>query len=162
MVKPMVHSRKHFVQISLLAIASGALSRITLSVAVAPEDVNAAAEVEEGSTIKAVYLELWATGDDVVQGTGIFTMEKFPSGHVAPTTANMAALMDYNNKKNILETHMGLVPPNTSNPVNIFRHWIKIPKGKQRQGLGDLIAVTAFGQSDGLFLCGFATYKEYY
>ncbi len=162
MVRPMVHSRKHFVQLSLSAVASGATSASVVINAVAPEDVDASSEVVEGSTIKAIYVELWVTGDDAVTGTAIFAVQKRPSGHAAISAAEFAALHDYDNKKNILETHMGLIPSNSQNPIAVYRHWIKIPKGKQRFGLGDLLSLEMFGQSDGISFCGFVTYKEYY
>ncbi len=158
----MVHSRKHIVQFSLAAITAGNVATKVIVASVAPEDVDSSLEVVEGSTVKAVYLELWLLGDDALTSTAIVEFEKRPSGHAAPSAAEIAALHDYDNKKNILEQHMGLIPSNTQNPVNVFRHWIKIPKGKQRMGLGDLLSFTILAQSDGIVFCGFATYKEYY
>ncbi len=161
MVQPMVHSKKHYVQFSLATVAMGVTTAKTIVVSVAQGDVNLNNEVNEGCTVKAVYLELWLTGDDALNSTAITCVEKRPGGHAAAAYGEMIALTDYDNKKNIFETHMGLVPSNTSNPVNVYRGWIKIPKSKQRFGLGDILAVNIAGQSDGLTYCGFAMYKEY-
>ncbi len=161
MVRPMVHSVKHFAQFSLANVALGGVAAKTIAVSVERPDANLTNEVVEGSTIKAVYLELWVTGDDAVTSSAIFAVLKRPSGTAAISAAEFAALGDYDNKKNILETHQGILPANTSNPLNIFRHWIKIPKGKQRMGLGDILSVEIFAQTDGVQFCGFATYKEY-
>ncbi len=161
MVRPMVHSEKHIVQFSLANVVGGALSTLILSNVVPVADKNIPSEIEEGSTIKAIYIEMWVTGDDSVQGSGIFTVEKLISGPTAMTAAESASLNTYSNKKNILKMHMGLTNPNTGVATPIFREWIAIPKGKQRQGLDDFLVLNMHGQSDGITLCGFALYKEY-
>ncbi len=161
MVRPMVHSKKHYAQFSIANVTAGATASKTIVVAVAPEDVDTSVEVVEGATVKAVYLEIWASVDDAVNGSAIFAVQKRPSGHAVIAAGEFAALQDYDNKRNVLEVHQGLLPGNTNNPMNIFRHWIKIPKGKQRFGLGDILSVEIFAQSDGVTFCGFATYKEY-
>lgn len=161
MVKPMVHSEKHIVQFSLANVVGGALSTLILANAVPVADKNIPSEIEEGSSVKAIYVEMWVTGDDSVQGSGIFTVEKLVSGPTAMTAAESGSLNSYSNKKNIFATHMGLVGPNTQVPQPIFREWIAIPKGKQRMGLDDFLVLNMHGQSDGITLCGFALYKEY-
>ncbi len=162
MVKPMVHSIKHVVQFTLASVAFGVAAAKTIAIAVAAPDRNLSTEVLEGSTVKAVYLELWQQSDDATTSSAVNIVEKRPGGHAAATAAEMAALFSYDNKKNVLETHQGLVPSNLQNPVNVYRHWIKIPKGKQRQGLGDIISTSLLAQSDGLNFCGMAVFKEYY
>ncbi len=161
MVRPMVHSKKHYVQFSITNVAFGALATKVLVSAVAPEDVGTVSEVVEGATVKAIYLELWGVSDDATVSSNVFTFEKRPSGHAAPSTTEIAALGDYDNKKNVLYTQQGLLPSNLQNPVNLYKGWIAIPKSKQRMGLGDLVSFTLFAQSDGMQFCGFATYKEY-
>lgn len=161
MVRPMVHSTKHYKQDSLFGVTAGAVINKTIINAVAVVDKNAVNEVEEGSSIKAVFLEYWLTGDDAVASTFIVTLEKLIGGASDITAGQIAGLASYVNKKNVLYTTMGLAPPNTQNPQNLVKGWFKIPKGKQRFGLGDQLVLSFFGQSDGLTVCGFATYKEY-
>ncbi len=160
-MKAPIHSTKHIVQNSLFAVASGAITNANIVVAVDVAAKNTVTEVEEGCVIKAVYVEMWLTGDDVVASTCIATLEKISSNGPSMTVAQSAALMDYPNKKNIFQTFMGLMPPNTQYPMAIFKGWVKIPKGKQRFGLGDRLVLNMHGQSDGLTGCGFFIYKEY-
>jgi len=161
MVRPVVHSRKHIVQFSIAGITAGGTASKTISIAVAHEDKDQPTEVVEGSSIKAIYVELWVTSDDNMPGSGIFLVQKRPANLVSVSAGDFAALDQYANKKNIFEIHQGLFPEQGQNPINIYRHWIKIPKGKQRQGLGDILTVELFAQSNGISFCGFATYKEY-
>ncbi len=162
MVRAIVHSTKHYKQDSLFSVASGAVVNKTLIQSVAVVDKNAVNEVEEGCSIKAVYIEYWLTGDDAVQGSFIATLEKVV-GDVPDLIAagQIAALASYTNKKNVFNVIQGLSPPNTQYPMAAFKGWYKIPKSKQRFGLGDKLVLSFFGQSDGLQVCGFTTYKEY-
>ena len=120
---------------------------------------TATSDVEEGAVVKAVYLEYWINGkmDD---GTAQIIIYKRPAGVAGPTNAEMSNLAAYANKKNIFEMHQGLAPAG-GNVVPMFRHWIKIPKGKQRFGLGDLLDVKISAVGSDLQICGFCTYKEY-
>ncbi len=80
------------------------------------------------------------------------------------TTASMAALHDYANKKNILFTAQGLLTPTDGGQVPVVRGWYKIPKGKQRFGLTDQLFVSIRNNnatSIDINFCGLAIYKEY-
>ncbi len=103
---------------------------------------------------------MWLTSDDTAAGTAIVTLEKVPAGATAMTAAQSAALNDYPNKKNILHTQMGLLGPNTQYPMAVVKGWFKIPKGKQRFGLKDILSLNIHGQSNGLAGCGFFIFKE--
>ncbi len=161
-MRPMIHTEKHIVQESLASIAAGA---INVSVIVNAVQAPAAAQpnqVREGCTISAVYVEMWISGDDATASTCIATLERRPSGLGNMTVAESALLNDYDNKKNILHTFMGLIPPDIQFPTAILKGWFKIPKGKQRFGLGDDLVLNIHGQSNGLDFCGFFLYKEQY
>ncbi len=160
-MKAPIHSQKHVIQNSLFAIAGGALTTVTIVNAVNVVNKNLSSEVEQGSIIKAVYVEYWLTGDDAVQGTAIVTLEKLSAAATTMTAAQSGALDSYPNKKNVLFTFMGLTPPNTQYPMVAVKGWIKIPRGKQRFGLDDKLLINFHGQSDGLQVCGFSIYKEY-
>ncbi len=161
MVRPMVHSRKHYVQNAVFSTASGAATNIAIANAVAVSAKDLPHEVEEGCHIKAVYLEYWTTSDDAVNGTCVAIFYKIPAGAGDVSTTEIAALDTYDNKKNVFHTFQGITPNNVQFPISIFKGWYKVPKSKQRMGLGDQLRVTIFGQSDGLVSCGFNTYKEY-
>ncbi len=161
-MRPPIHSTKHYVQFSLFAVAGGAITTLSPASAVAVVDKNASSEVEEGSIIKAIWLDFWLTTDDAVQGSTVCIVEKVPGAQTTTvTTAQIASLQDYPNKKNVLFAFQGLTPPNTQYPMNVFHGWYKIPKSKQRFGLGDKLSISFYGQGDGLQLCGLSVYKEY-
>ncbi len=157
----MVHSTKHYVQHSIGTVVAGAVENQNLASAVDVAAKTALFEVEEGSSVKAIYLELWIRSAATAAASFVFIVEKRPSGLVFPTVAQVAALGDYVNKKNVFYTTQGLTNDVDADALNLYRGWIKIPKSKQRMGLGDKLSWTlsAIGQS--INFCGFVTYKEY-
>jgi len=161
MVRPMVHSTKHYVQQSIGTVAAGAVEDTSFAISVAVVDKNLVNEVEEGNSIKAVYCELWVRSANTAASSFTFILCKKPSGTNNPSVAEMAALNDWDNKKNILFTCQGLTNDVDANAMAVYRGWIKIPKGKQRMGLGDVLSwhLSAVGQS--INFCGFVLYKEY-
>ncbi len=161
MVKPMVHSIKHYQQNSLFTIAAGAIANQDIVRAVAVLNINAAFEVLEGSSVKAVYIEFWLNTNDTTPGSNIVVVEKLVGGATPIAAGQIAALNSYVNKKNVLWTGMGLTNQNTSTAIPVLRQWIKIPKSKQRFGLDDRLQISFFAQTGTLKACGFATYKEY-
>ncbi len=162
MVRAMVHSTKHYVQFGRYTIGTGAVVKQDIVIAVEGTAASAVDETAEGSTIKAVYIELWLL-DSGAGGNDVTVLLKNPVNASGPTFAQANALGTFVNKKNILFTHQGLVPNDgIAQPVNVMHGWYKIPKTKQRFGLGDrLHLVVANNSAQDLFACGFATYKEY-
>ncbi len=161
MVKAMVHSQKHIVQFSIRTIEAGTVENLTIVDAVAVANKNIPQEVEEGSSVKACYVELWVRAGSVTPSSGQHVLYKKSAGQGFPSTANMGQLHDWNNKKNILFTQMGLFNDQDADAVRIMGGWYKIPKGKQRFGLGDQLVVTGFSTAVDTQICGFAVYKEY-
>ncbi len=162
MVRPMVHSTKHYVQNSIATVLAGARTNLVIAQAVAVVDKNVAFEVEEGATIKAVFFEQWVRASEVSPGSYVATIEKIVSGGTFPSTTSMAALNDYANKKNVFFSSQGLVNDQDADAMSVIRGWIKIPKSKQRFGLGDSLLFSLFAQGAiDMVLCGLTTYKEY-
>ncbi len=159
-MRPKVHVEKHITQHALFAVGSGNLTTLTIATALAVPDHAVANEVREGSSISAVYAEIWLSSDDAASGTAICTLERRPGGVNAMIAAESASLDSYDNKKNILYTFMGLLPSNVQYPMASIKGWIKIPKGKQRFGIGDKLVFNVHGQSNGIAGCGFFIYKE--
>ncbi len=161
-MKPVINTEKHMVQISLSTVASGAITNLVFATAVS-NPTAVPSEIREGCIIKAIYLELWITSDDAGSGTSIVTLERVNGATTTlMTTAESAALNNYDNKKNVLHTQMGLTPSNVQYPQASLMGWFKIPKGKQRFGLNDRIVVNVHGQSNGLQMCGHGIFKEQY
>ncbi len=160
-MRPRVHADKHILQQSVFAVASGAIANQVIATGV--DIVAAQQQVRQGSTISAVYIEMWLTSDDATQGSAIVTLELVPgSTTTLMTAAESASLNTYDNKKNVLHTFQGLLGPNVQPAQMAVRGWFKIPKGKQRFGLNDRLVLNIHGQSNGLTGCGFFLYKEQY
>ncbi len=158
-MKPPIKSKKHYVQFGIDQILTGVSQSISL---VDANDGASADEVEQGSIIKAVYIELWLQNQSNL-GEQITCVTKGVAGDSGPTFAEMATLFTYNNKKNVLFTSQGLTSNDgISGPQFILRQWIKIPKSKQRFGLTDRLTLNiANVSSNSLNRCGLAIYKEY-
>ncbi len=162
MVRPMVHSTKHYVQVSITTAAADAVHSIIVADAVDVAAKDQVFEVEEGSSIKAIYMELWAKStSDTVSTSCVLAFMKQIADSGNPSVAEMAALGDFDNKKNILYTTEGLININLADARTLFKGWIKIPKGKQRMGLSDRWTVNIVPVNTSMNICGFFTYKEY-
>ncbi len=158
-MRPRVHTEKHYVQISLATVGAGVILNNLIALAVVVPGTTAS-DVREGCTISAVYVEMWIVSDDAALGSSIITLEKIPGPASFMNAADSAALNAYGNKKNVFYTQMGLTPPATQYPMATVKGWFKIPKGKQRFGQDDSLALNVHAQSNGLSVCGFMTYKE--
>ncbi len=157
-----IHSVKHIVQFPIDGIVTGTRQTIAIVSAVAVLGINTAQEVIEGAIVKAIWFELWLDNTSNL-GESIVTVSKDTNLLSGPTFAEHASLMTYTNKKNIFFTHQGLTSNDVGgNPVRILNQWIKIPKSKQRMGLGDTIQLNISNvSSNDLNRCGMAIYKEY-
>ncbi len=159
-----IKSKKHIVQMSQGTVGQGAVVD-TFIIQAAEATSTIPTNVEEGAIVKACYVEFWLSQDSAsVVGSYTVILTKIPGGNAAPTTTNLAALHDYSNKKNVLFTAQGLLTPNDGGQVPVLRSWYKIPKGKQRFGLGDRLSITVRNNNAtaiDINFCGLAIYKEY-
>ncbi len=162
MVRPVVHSQKHYVQITRSTVTTVTRNNERLITAVGTAAKDQVDEVIEGAIVKAVYVELWVI-DAGNAGSHIVTLGKTVEHDTGPTFTEMNALGVYTLKKNVLFTHQGLTNNDGIDPpMVVMRGWYKIPKSKQRFGLGDTLNLNiANNSAQDLFYCGFATYKEY-
>ncbi len=158
-----INSIKHYVQRDQASIAAAARDSILIVDATAQNAVTAVNDVVEGSIVKAIFLEYWLHSEAAAGSEPKFQLvvEKVPAGQSAITFAQMNNLMSYPNKKNILFFSQGILGDQTTQSVPVVRQWFKIPKGKQRFGLGDQFVVSISATSFTMVVCGFATYKEY-
>ncbi len=160
-MKPIVHSVKHPVQFPISEISTGTSENLLICTAVESTAANLSTEVPEGAIIKAVFVEMWLQNTANL-GHEVLILEKTTLNNGGATFANLANLFAYVNKKNILFTHQGLsANDGVGNPIPVVRQWFKIPKGKQRFGLGDRLFLSISNpSSNGLNRCGVAIYKE--
>ena len=161
-MRPIVHSVKHYVQFPIDQITLGTRQNISLVTAVESTIANAANEVVEGTIVKAIYIELLLQNTSNL-GEFIVTLEKVIANSAGILFVQMANLFSYPNKKNVLYVSQGLTSNDgIGNPQKILGMWFKIPKSKQRFGLGDGLVLSISNTSaNDLNRCGFATYKEY-
>ncbi len=163
-MRPIISSKKHYIQKTVTNISQGAVD--VTNVCQAIEGASASPEhVIEGAVVKAVFVEMWVQ-DNANAAIGSFTsiFVKNPGGVNVPSATDMAALHDWDNKKNILYTTQGLAPQTDSGVLNMFKGWIKIPKGKQRMGLGDKLQWFTRNNNAtavDINICGMFTYKSY-
>jgi len=161
-LRPVIKSRKHIVQFPFDTIATGITQNNIIGVVVDRTTADISNEVAEGSIIKAVFVELWLH-NSANDGHAVVILEKAQSSSGGAVAAQMADLDSYVNKKNVLFVHEGLTSNDgVGNPVVIMNGWFKIPKSKQRFGLGDRLVLTVANPSaNNLMRCGKAIYKEY-
>jgi len=164
-LRPRVNTKKHIVQISQSTVSQAA--KVTTVLAVAIEGApSTPTQTKEGAIVSACYVEFWVSQDSAtVVGSYTVVLEKVPGVGGTITTGQMAALHDYDNKKNIFFTGQGLLTPNDGGQVPVLRGWYKIPKSKQRFGLGDTLSVSLRNNNAtalDLNFCGLAVFKEQY
>jgi len=160
-LRPKVHTEKHIVQQTVASVATAAIATVNIAFA-KKAPTTAAIDVREGSSISAVFVEMWITSDDAAQGSTVVTLEKRPSLAPSMSYAQSIALDTYPNKNNVFYTTMGLTPPNVQSGIPFIRQWFKIPKGKQRFGQDDILVINISGITNGANYCGFFTFKEQY
>jgi len=160
-MKPVIHSIKHLVQSPIDQITTGTAENIIIIQSVLQTSANLSNEVQEGAVVRAVFVEMWLENQSNL-GHAIVILEKVQDTQAGATFTEMGSLFTYGNKKNILFTHEGLTANDAiGNPVPVVRQWFKIPKGKQRFGLGDRLMLTISNpSSNDLNRCGLFIYKE--
>jgi len=162
MLAPLV-TIKHIVQRTNVTVATATVNNFEVAQAVAQTAVANSGDVVEGSVIKSVYIEIWLHS---LQSAGAscqqnFIIEKVPSGQTPATAVQMNNLMGYANKKNILYTSQGNLGDLNQMSMPVHRGWVKIPRGKQRFGLGDTLHVSFTPTGASVSICGFAIFKEW-
>ncbi len=162
-MRPIIKTKKHIFQISQSTVAQAAVANSVLIQSIEATG-TAPQQVEEGAIVKACYVELWVSQDSAsVVGSYTVLLVKNPGGTALVSTTQMAALHDYDNKKNIFFTGQGLLTPNDGGQVPVLRGWYKIPKGKQRFGLNDRLVLSIRNNNltaIDINFCGVAIYKE--
>ena len=161
MPRAMINSEKHIRQIPINEQMAGTIGQSVIAV-VEQVPTSNAIDVREGCSIKAVYVEIWLLAGSQQPGSITVTIEKVVADATAMTFAQSALLNVYPNKKNIYYSTQGLTPDANGNPIPFLRQWIKIPKGKQRFGLGDSLVMNLSANLENITHCGLMIYKEYF
>ena len=162
-MRPIITSEKHIVQLNRATVAGLSIDKLNVVKVIAQDAVaTAPVDVRIGTEVKAVYVQLWISGQNNVQSAATIIFEKFVNNAANPTVTDMALLNEYANKKNILKTFQGIVgDTGSTNPVPVINEWIKIPKGKQRFGLGDGCRIIIQAKDTDIEFCGLSIFKAY-
>ncbi len=159
-----INSRKHIVQIGVTPIAIGAVSNLKIATAKDVPVNTAFDEVEIGSVVKAIYIEMWVRGDDETAppANASLTFEKLEGSMTSMIFAESTSLNVYDNKSNVFYVTQGLVSAGTANSgIPFLRGWFKVPKGFQRMAIGDRLVLNISALNHDLEVCGVFVYKEY-
>ncbi len=159
-MRPPIVARKHYVQVSLATVLSGAALATRVCFGVVPNAVDQEFEVAEGAVVKAIYFEMWVRAGDTSPGSTLISIIKTKDNQT-PTFTDVTALHDYTNKANVFYHTQGLTNDQDADAIPFIRQWIKIPKGKQRMAFGDSWWIVIAAQALDNIVCGFATYKSY-
>ncbi len=162
-MRAVINSIKHYVNFENTEVASATRREFKIVHAVAQNAVTDLEDVTEGSIVKAIFVEIWIHSKATAGLETKFqlVLEKIPAGQDPIGFASMNTLMGYQNKKNVFFFSQGVLGDLTTQAVPVIRQWFKIPKGKQRMGLGDKIQVAVGATGFTIDSCGFSTYKEY-
>ncbi len=164
-MRAVINSVKHIVQQTPQTTLAGAVGKITIAEGKALADIDtvlSATDLRAGAVVKAVYCELWITGDGTEQSSATWLFRVRPPGEGNVVFAEINAMQGFLGKNTILMSGQGIVPPNTQHPMSIFKGWIKIPKGKQRIPLGGQLEIVTSSIANGHVVCGLFIYKEYF
>ncbi len=165
MVAP-INSIKHYVQRANLARTTGQILNQVLvdAVTVATEGANAF-DVVEGAVVKAIHMDYWVHSDGATGTSTQFNaiLEKVQNGVVGATASQMLNLGAYPNKRNILWSFQGNMGAAVDGQgvIPFIQGWFKIPRGKQRFGLGDQLLLSLVSTGQTIEVCGQSVYKEY-
>ncbi len=163
-MKPIIKSKKHIFQISQATVGQALIVNTVVADGQEATSTTPTA-IEEGAIVKACYVEYWVSQDSAsVVGSYTIILYKLPGAGAGAVTGDLAALHDWENKKNIFFTAQGLLTPNDGGQVPVLRGWYKIPKGKQRFGLNDRLIISIRNNNAtaiDINFCGLVIYKEY-
>ncbi len=160
-MRPKIQTVKHYVQWTITPVSVGTTVTEIIANSLPRNDANTSVEVTEGSTISAVYVELWVIGQsDSASGNVLVSFYKKPGGESTMSQAEHVALFDYDNKRNVMYHTQGITNDGVANATPFVRQWFKIPKGKQRMGLKESLNLAISTQAEAVNYCGFALYKE--
>ncbi len=157
-----ITSVKHYVHRSTTQVGGTSIVNFEALEGVSQNAVTNAQDVVAGSVVKAIYIEMWLNGEDATnQAQFVLTIEKLPANATVMSISDSSNLTAYTNKKNVLYTTQGILGLAGLQSVPVHRGFVKIPKGKQRMGLGDKIMVNVAAVNVNIQMCGIAIFKEY-
>ncbi len=159
-----IHSIKHIIDVQAAVVAATKLSTTLVAGVDAPVLANTA-EVETGSRVNALYLNVQVIG---LAAGGVLNniymiIYKIPGGNISAgniPNANVTGASDF--KRQIFHTEMRMMGSTDSDiPQAIFNGVIRVPKVFQNIRIADRIDMQLFAPGATANVCIQAIYKEY-
>jgi len=142
-------------------IVLGAQPVVTLIAASDTPDLATTNEVQTGSTVHGIYLniEAYATTSGALANIYIMVF-KNPGGNLTLPFANLVGSSD--NKRYSIHQEMKMLEQSVNgNPRTVFNGVIKIPKGYRRFGPNDTLVVAYHAPGVNANVCTQCHYKEF-
>ncbi len=161
-----VHSLKHIVDTATSAVLA-VISEVPVITAVASPSLASVTQINQGSTVNAIYLNIQVLATNVFAGVPriYFAVMKKPGGGLTNPNPNAAGASD--NKKFIIHQEMLMVAnaADSGFPRTVFTGVIKIPPRLKRFGYNDELVVlfqNGVGETTGINnVCVQCIYKEF-
>ncbi len=156
-----VHRIKHVIDVQG-ADALGVPGDINLAIASDTPDLASPTEVETGSKVNAIYLNVESvhTGTTGVLANMYMYVIKNPGGNLTLPPANAVGVSD--NKRFIIHQEMVMFEMvDNSNPRTVFNGVIMLPRGYRRFGPNDTLVCRVFSPGVEINWCIQCHYKEF-
>ncbi len=158
-----INSRKHVVDIQGGTVAGTKVGN-DLALAVESTTLANVTEVEIGSTVKSIFLnvQVSAIGTAALANIYMYVMKNPSSAIAFATFPNGNAVGASNVKKLIFHQEMTMTEKNTTAiPRTLFKGVLKIPRHMQRMGPADEIRIVMFSPGVDFEFCIQCIYKDY-
>ncbi len=156
----MIKADKHEITFTNLAADFGTGTIvIPISLGVASANKDSSVEVEVGSHIKSIYIEMNIAAETI---TNPKVLHWAVQGGSEGSTLENPTLYYQSNRSNILKRGMEMLPKDVATVYKrIFV--VRVPRKLQRQQMDGFISLLFRASStESLNVCGFVIYKEYY
>ncbi len=156
-----VNSNKNIVT-AFTASTAGTKTTIVVANAVDSAALATTNQVERGSAIKAIWLELWIWATEeiavgVTTGIDAYIIKNPGTNFTNPIPGTVGSS---NEKKFVFKSWKGLIGPKTQGfPAYFWKGWIKVPKGMQRQGANDRFDFVFQSTGTNVLVCHNFIYK---
>ncbi len=148
---------------SQFALAVGTAAGQNIIKSVDAPVIGNTTEVETGSTINGIYLNVEATNTTAISGVirnFYMIIYKNPGGNITAPVPNTVGSND--DKRYVIHQEMKMLDANANgNPRTIFNGVIAIPRGYKRFGPGDLLEAQFLTPGMASNVCLQSHYKEF-
>ncbi len=157
-----VHRIKHVIDLQFATAVGTAVGKNLITASDTP-DIASVAEVETGSTVNGIYLNVECTNTTAISGVirnAYMIIYKNPGGNITAPVPNTVGSND--DKRYVIHQEMKMLDANANgNPRTLFNGVIVIPRGYKRFGPGDLLEAQFLTPGMASNICLQCHYKEF-